>query len=66
MSVELQRILAGKREVRRRLAALPFAEKLALLEKLRDRSLLIAASPLRRQRPQSHILTDPVKKKAEG
>jgi len=48
MSEMMDRILAGKRESRRRLAALPFAEKLALVEKMRDRSRLIASSPLRR------------------
>lgn len=31
------------------LAALPFAEKVKLLEQLRDRSLAIVASPLKRQ-----------------
>lgn len=34
----------SKPETRKRLAKLPFSEKLKLLEKLRDRSLLIAAS----------------------
>ena len=46
----MDRILAGKRESRKQLAALPFARKLELVEKMRDRSLLIAASSLRRQR----------------
>jgi len=31
------------------LAELPFAQKILLLENLRERSLVIAASPLRRQ-----------------
>ena len=39
---------ATKREARKRLAARPFSEKVKLLEKLRDRSLAIAGSPLRR------------------
>jgi hypothetical protein len=43
----MRKILESKRAARRQLAALTFAEKLALLEKLRDRSLIIAASPLR-------------------
>jgi len=51
MSELRDQILAGKRESRKRLAALPFAKKLLLLEKLRDRSLLIASSPLRRRQP---------------
>jgi hypothetical protein len=46
MSPCMQKILESKRAARKELAALPFAEKLLLLEKLRDRSLLIAASPL--------------------
>ena len=49
MNELMDRILAGKRASRKQLAALPFAQKLALVEKMRDRSLLIAASPLRRQ-----------------
>jgi len=44
----MRRVLESKRETRKRLAALSFSEKL-ILEKLRDRSLLIASSPLRRQ-----------------
>jgi hypothetical protein len=48
MSDFLRKVLESKRETRRRLAQMPIAEKLVLLEKLRDRSLLIAASPLRR------------------
>ncbi len=44
MRADLRRILAGKEEYRRRLAALPIAEKLRLLEALRVRSLEIAAA----------------------
>lgn len=44
MSTLMRPILESKRAMRRRLAALPFAEKLALLEKLRARTLAIAAS----------------------
>ena len=43
------RILENKQQTRQRLAALSFSEKIAILEKLRERSLLIVASPLRRQ-----------------
>jgi hypothetical protein len=46
----MRKVLENKRETRKRLAALPFAQKLTLLEKLRDRSVLIAASSLRRER----------------
>jgi hypothetical protein len=37
-----------KREWRKQMAALSFSEKIRILEKLRDRSLAIAASGLRR------------------
>jgi hypothetical protein len=46
----MRRILEGKRATRQRLHELPFSEKLKLLEKLRDRSLAIARSPLGRRR----------------
>jgi hypothetical protein len=49
MSDFMRKVLASKRETRKRLAELPFAQKLVLLEKLRDRSLAIAASSLRQQ-----------------
>jgi hypothetical protein len=45
----MRAILESKRATRRELAALPFAEKVKLLEKLRDRQLAIAASPLARR-----------------
>ena len=41
--------MESKRALRHRHAVLPFAGKIALLEKLRDRSLAIAVSPLRRR-----------------
>jgi hypothetical protein len=43
MTPDLSRILAGKLAYRQRLAALPIAEKLRMLESLRARSLEIAA-----------------------
>jgi hypothetical protein len=52
MSDWLLKMLESKRAMRRRLASLPFAEKLKLLEQLRDRSRAIAASPLKRQAAQ--------------
>ncbi len=42
-----RKILESKRQARKELAALPFARKIEILEQLRERSLLIAASPLR-------------------
>ncbi len=44
MNDEMRRILEGKEASRRQLRALPFSEKVKLLEKLRDRSLAIACS----------------------
>jgi hypothetical protein len=49
MSDRMRRILESKRAMRKQLAALPFAEKVKLLEQLRDRALAIGASPLKRQ-----------------
>lgn len=48
----------GKDEMRKRLASLSFTEKIKILEKLRDRSRMLAASGLRqtsssnKQRPR--------------
>ena len=43
----MRRIEESKRQMRRRLAVLPFAEKLRILEELRERALELGASPLR-------------------
>jgi len=43
----MRRILESKRETRRRLATLSFAEKIEMLEKLRQRRRLISSSALR-------------------
>jgi hypothetical protein len=42
--------LVSKEPMRKRLASLSFSEKIKILEKLRDRSLAIAASGLRRKK----------------
>lgn len=49
MSEWMRTMLESKRAMRRQLAALPFSEKVKLLEKLRDRHRMIAASPLAQQ-----------------
>ncbi len=49
MSDWMRQVLESKRATRQRLRTLSFSEKLKLLEKLRDRSLAIARSPLRRR-----------------
>jgi hypothetical protein len=46
----MQRILADKLKTRKSLAALPFEQKLTILEKMRDRSSLIAGNVLRTRR----------------
>jgi len=48
-NVDFGKIEASKRKMRARLAALPFAEKLRILEDLRDRALALRANPLRRK-----------------
>lgn len=42
-----EKLIEGKKEMCKRLAALSFSEKIKILEKLRDRSLALAASGLR-------------------
>jgi len=44
MSFDLEKILQSKREFRQRLAARPIAEKLAMLDDLRERQLAIRGS----------------------
>ena len=44
----------GKDEMRKRVSSLSFAEKIKILEKLRDRSLMLAASGLRQGRSTEH------------
>lgn len=50
MNALFKRIVTAKAASRRDLAALPFADKLRILDRLRERSLLIAANPLRQRR----------------
>ena len=57
MSEWMRKVLESKRENRKRLAALPFSEKLVILEQLRDRSLLLASNPLRQKLPQASPLS---------
>ncbi len=49
MSEWMRKVLESKRAMRQHLATLSFSEKLRILEELRNRSLAIAASPLRRE-----------------
>jgi len=50
MNTQMQMILDSKRRERSRLAALPFSVKIPLLEKLRDRAMLIERSAKYRMR----------------
>lgn len=45
----MKKVLDAKEARRKELVALSFEEKLKLVEKMRDRSLLLAANPLRRK-----------------
>ena len=60
MTDRMRQILESKRAMRQHLATRPFSEKIALLEKLRDRSLAIAKSDARRKAKSS-----PAKKSAQ-
>jgi len=45
----LEKIIEGKKKMRKRMAALSFTEKIKILEQLRDRERAIAAAGLRRR-----------------
>lgn len=45
MSFDPEKILASKRALRRELAVLPVAEKLRMLEALRERTLTLRTTP---------------------
>jgi hypothetical protein len=53
MSELMDKILAGKLKTRRELAALPFDQKLEIMEKMRARSALLAENPLRKPKSAS-------------
>jgi hypothetical protein len=59
MSELMDRILAAKALEKKRLASLPFSEKVAILERLRERSLLIAKNKLRQKTPASKWRVEP-------
>ena len=54
-----ERGMRDKQEMRNRLAALSFTEKIRILEKLRDRSLSIARAGLRQKR-SGHVVATQV------
>ena len=49
MTFDLQRILEGKRALRRKLASQPVADKLAMLDALRDRARMIHEAAARKE-----------------
>jgi hypothetical protein len=55
MSFDLAKIMQSKREFRQRLAARPIEEKLAMLDALRERELVIRAAPAK---PQTGLLRE--------
>ena len=55
MTFDLAKILQNKREFRQRLAARPIAEKLAMLDALRERTLAIR---LARPAPERDVLRE--------
>ncbi|PYQ28134.1 MAG: hypothetical protein DMF56_16985 [Acidobacteria bacterium] len=56
MTPSLQKVLESKRALRRELASRPVAEKLRMLEAMRERELAMGADRMRAQ-PQSHLDT---------
>lgn len=53
MSVDFSKIDASKRKMRARLAKLPFAEKLRILDQLRERTLALRSKPLHQRKRSS-------------
>ena len=49
MSILMDKILADKVKTRKKLADLPFDEKLTIMERMRERNALLAENPLRNQ-----------------
>ena len=61
MTFDLQKIIESKRALRRKLAALPVAEKLRMLDALRERELAIRGRAVhsdssRREQPAPYLL----------
>ena len=65
MSFDLQRILESKRALRRRLAARPVAEKLRMLDALRERALAIRG-PARATAGESAVVREDSPHSASG
>jgi hypothetical protein len=57
---------SGKDDLRKHLSSLSFTEKIKILEKLRDRSLMLAAGGLRQTSDSENRAANEVKSKAKG
>jgi hypothetical protein len=64
MSLDLHKILKSKREFRQRLAALPIARKLDILDSLRERALAIR--PTRPASSENMLHEEPLPPRIEG
>jgi hypothetical protein len=65
MSFDLRRILESKRAQRRRLAARPVAEKLQMLDALRERAVAIRG-PARATAGESIVLREDARDRSSG
>jgi hypothetical protein len=65
MSFDWQKILESKRALRRKLAALPVAEKLRMLDDLRQRTLDIRGSTIRQGHGALHEKPAPYRSKPQ-
>jgi len=54
MTFDMRKVLESKQALRRRLAGLPVAEKLAMLDVLRDRALTIRKAAVLRESPPGY------------
>ena len=59
MNFDFDRVWESKREMRRKLAALPIAEKLRMLDALRERALILRSESLESVRGTKEQSTDP-------
>jgi hypothetical protein len=64
MSFDLERILESKRALRRRLAARPIAEKLQMLDALRERALAGSGGGWRMKRSSGRLSRLSIRRKA--
>ena len=61
MTFDLKRIVEAKRNYRRELAARPIAEKLAMLDALRERAVLLRGATAGSKEPRANAVPRPKK-----